>query len=102
MITELPEDQTLTDFVDDSSTIVYLTAPWCGPCRQYGPVLTKLSAEHPEVTVVKVDIDKRPEIAQELSVRSVPTTILYRDGKPAQTIVGARPKAFIEKEFGLA
>ncbi len=75
--------------------VVDFTAVWCGPCRVLAPVLEELAAEYPHIKFLKYDIDAQPpEFASKLEVRSVPTVIVFKDGMPFETIVGARTKAY--------
>lgn len=70
-------------------------ASWCGPCRALAPVLDELSAEHPEIKVVKVDVDAEPELAEAYAVMSIPTLFVIRDGKAVKKTMGAQPKAHL-------
>ena len=82
--------------------LVDFFAIWCGPCRMVGPVLDEISAEYPnEVTSVKVDTDKSPDIAAMFRVSAVPTMILFEDGEAKKSIVGAQPKANILNFLGI-
>ena len=77
--------------------IVWFTAAWCGPCQRMNPVLSALSDQLGEqILVAKVDADSNPELVEELKVQGIPTMILYVDGVPVETIVGARPRMAIE------
>lgn len=58
-------------------TLVYLTAPWCGPCKALRPVIEKYAVEHPDVTIVKVDADSCRPVLSQLNVRGVPTLIVF-------------------------
>lgn len=76
--------------------LVDFWAEWCGPCRQISPILEEIAGEMGEkVTVVKVNIDKNPETPTKYGVRGIPTLIIFKDGKPASTKVGALPKSKI-------
>jgi len=83
--------------------IVDFWAPWCGPCRTVGPIIEQIAAEHAgKVSVGKLNVDDNPVTAGKFGILSIPTIILFTDGKPAKKIVGARPKGDFEREFGLA
>jgi thioredoxin 1 len=83
--------------------IVDFWAPWCGPCKMVAPILEKLASDHGEaVTVAKVNVDENQELAARYGIMSIPTVILFQEGKVASQIVGARSQKDYEKEFGLA
>lgn len=82
--------------------LVDLWAPWCGPCKQLGPTLEKVVNEAGgTVSLVKVDIDQNPQIAQALKVQSIPAVFAFKNGQPVDGFMGAVPesqiKEFIEK-----
>ncbi|WP_353216144.1 thioredoxin [Sandarakinorhabdus sp.] len=72
--------------------LVDFWAEWCGPCRMIAPALEELDAELAGVDIVKVNIDDNPDAPGRYGVMSIPTMILFKDGKAAATMVGARPK----------
>jgi thioredoxin 1 len=102
--------KTLTDATFDSELagatlpmIVDFWAPWCGPCRMVGPVVEEIAGDHADkVTVGKVNVDENPATASKFGIMSIPTIILFKDGQPAKKVIGARPKADLEREFELA
>ncbi len=79
--------------------VVDFWATWCGPCRQVAPVLESIAASHPELSVVKIDIDANPQIAQQYQVLSVPTMKVFKNGVVTKTVVGAKPKSVLEREL---
>ncbi len=78
-------------------------APWCGPCRMVGPVLEKMAADHAEkVSVIKINVDINQELAARYGIMSIPTVIMFKDGKLETQLIGARQQKDYEKEFGIA
>ena len=74
--------------------LVDFWADWCGPCKMIAPALEEIAAEYKgRVTVAKVNIDDNPQSPSTYGVRGIPTMILFKDGKPAATKVGAAPKS---------
>jgi thioredoxin 1 len=94
-----------TDVISaDGPVLVDFWAEWCGPCKMIGPSLEEISDELGEqVTIVKLNIDENPEAPGQYGVRGIPTMILFKNGAPAATKVGAEPKgrlkAWLEGEL---
>ncbi len=81
----------------DVPVLVDFWAEWCGPCRAISPALEEISAEYAgKLTIAKVNIDENPETPNNYAVRGIPTLILFKDGKPAATQVGAAPKSVLK------
>ena len=77
--------------------LVDFWAEWCTPCKAIGPALEQISDElQGRVTIAKVNIDENPEAPGQYGVMSIPTMILFKDGKPAATKIGAEPKSRIQ------
>jgi thioredoxin 1 len=83
--------------------VVDFYADWCGPCHQVVPVLEELNSKlDGTVRFVKVDIDESPDIARAYGIFSIPTIILFEDGKAKSRVTGARPARVMERELDLA
>ena len=68
-------------------------ASWCGPCRMLRPIVDEVAEERTDVNVGKVNVDEQPELAGEFGVMSIPTLLVFEQGKLVRQAVGARPKA---------
>ena len=78
-------------------TLVDFWATWCGPCRMVAPIVEELASETPDVTFAKVDVDENPDVAMGLGITSIPTLILFKNGKLVDKLIGARPKQDIKQ-----
>lgn len=96
MNTPLPIDEnSFAETVEKSNVpvLVDFWAPWCGPCRMIAPLLDEIAKENAgRVRVAKVDVDQNPALAARFGVRSIPTLLVFRDGKVQDTIVGLASK----------
>ncbi|MEV5593422.1 thioredoxin [Streptomyces sp. NPDC052496] len=84
----------------DKPVLVDFWATWCGPCRQIAPSLEAIAAEHDEIVIAKLNTDENPTTTAKYGVMSIPTMNVYQDGEVVKTIVGAKPKAALERELG--
>jgi thioredoxin 1 len=92
------ETEDFKEITKDGIVLVDFFATWCGPCKMLGPVLESMQEE---AEIVKVDVDKHNELAREYKVMSVPTMIIFKDGKPAKQIIGFRAKEDLLEEINL-
>jgi len=76
--------------------LVDFYADWCGPCRALAPVVEELARERPQVRVVKVNVDHSPALARRYGISSIPTVMVFRDGRPAARHVGLADRQRLE------
>jgi thioredoxin 2 len=78
-------------------------APWCGPCRMIGPILDQLAAESAgRYRIAKLNVDDNPQTAASFKIASIPTMLIFKDGKLIDRVVGAQPKEAIAERLQLA
>lgn len=82
---------------EQGATLVEFGASWCPPCKVLLPILDKLDREYGErLSVLKVDCDESPVVASEYGIMSIPTVIVFHNGKPVEKLIGLRPKGVYE------
>ena len=80
----------------DKPVLVDYWAEWCGPCKMIGPSLEELASEFAgKVKIAKLNIDENPDLGAQLGVRSIPTLLMFKNGKTADMKVGAAPKTVL-------
>ena len=93
-------DATWEDEVLHASTpvVVDFWAVWCGPCRMIAPVVEELAEEYDgKVKFSKLNVDENPQVSTQYGIRSIPTLLVFKDGKPVDQLVGAVPKKDVQK-----
>ena len=83
--------------------LVDLWAPWCRPCLMIAPILDELAKEYDgRLSIFRMDIDQNPKTASKYGIMSIPTLLIFKEGKPVSNIVGFRPKAELKRSLDAA
>ncbi|MDO5557646.1 MAG: thioredoxin [Clostridia bacterium] len=81
----------------DKNILIDFYAKWCGPCRMMAEIIDKIAAENPDIKVFKVDIDEDKQLAQRFEITSIPTFLIFKNGKLIQNIVGTQDEQYLLK-----
>ena len=87
------------ELVSKGTVIVDFYADWCGPCRMLGPTLEELEKENANLSVLKVNVDDNPELADAFGVQSIPMLLIFKDAKIVKKFIGLTPKAKLQAEL---
>jgi len=94
-----------SDFADviekgEGLSLVDFWAEWCGPCRMVAPVMEQLAREYGDrLRVAKMDVDANQGVSMRYNIRSIPSILFFKDGKHVDTVVGAVPKAYLDRKI---
>lgn len=94
-ITHITKENFREVICGDKLVLVDFFATWCGPCKMLGPILEQISEERDDVIIAKCDIDECMDIAQEFGIMSVPTMILFKQGKDVAKEIGLKTKDYV-------
>lgn len=84
------------EVINKSGTVlVDFYADWCGPCKMIAPIVEEIASENPNITVGKINVDESGGVSMAYEIMSIPTLIIFKDGKEHKRIVGYRPKSDI-------
>ena len=97
MILELKDDKLNEILEKGGVTVLDFYAPWCGPCKTYSPILDAFQADNEDIIVVKANVDLNSETASKYGIRSIPTTVLFKDGRMVTKVPGVVQKDKLEE-----
>lgn len=92
MLKHIEDTNEFLEAIKGKKVLVDFFAIWCGPCNALGPILEKVASEHEDIDIIKIDVDKAPEIASKYGIQSIPTLILFEEGKAVDMRVGYLPE----------
>ena len=96
MIEYINELDKFNEFIKEGTVLIDFFATWCGPCKMLSPVIEQVEKEHPELKVVKVDVDEAPQIAVKYGIQAIPTLFLVKEGKVVDSRMGYLNKNQLE------
>ena len=93
-VTTITKENFNTEVLQSDKTVLLdFWASWCGPCRMLSPIVDEVAEERTDIKVGKVNVDEQPDLAAEFGVMSIPTLLVFKNGKLVNQTVGARPKS---------
>ena len=96
--TIITKDNFKAEVLDYKGTVlVDFWADWCGPCRMLSPIVDEVATENPGIKVGKINVDEQQELSAQFGIMSIPTLLVFRDGKKISESIGLVPKEQIEK-----
>ena len=96
--TIITKDNFKAEVLDYKGTVlVDFWADWCGPCRMLSPIVDEVANENPNIKVGKINVDEQQELSSQFGIMSIPTLLVFKDGKKISESIGLIPKEQIEK-----
>ena len=93
---KITKDNFQTEVMEAKETVLLdFWASWCGPCKMIGPIIDQIADERTDIKVGKINVDEEQELAVQFKVMSIPTLLVFKDGKVVNQSLGAKPKATI-------
>jgi len=89
------DTKSFSDAISKGTALIDFYADRCPSCRAISPIIDGIAAERPDITVVKVNVDADEALASRFSIKSIPTLIVFKDGREVSRMIGAKPKAEI-------
>lgn len=96
----MKEQNSLSE-ADKVNSVVYFTAPWCGPCRMLGPLMEQFSSTYTGLNFIKVNADESQELMMEHKINAIPVVLMFVNGEIKKTIIGLQSKSVYETAFAL-
>ena len=94
-------DESFDEVISGGITLVDFWAEWCGPCKTFIPVLEDLASKNENIKVIKVDVEKCPDTASKMNIRSVPTITFFKDGDEGHSLIGSHSLEELQAEIDM-